>query len=96
MKTLLKIAVVAALVGSQASAWYLNKATVNYVGQKDSQAVIQLKSPGGSYYTVTVPEDRKKEMLSIALTAITSGAKVTVDIGTNSEARKIYIFSLNP
>ncbi len=81
MKTFFKIAVIAALLGSQAFGWWLHDATVKTVVTTETGVVGVALEKDGSTWFVNFPTAAKKEMMATALSAQASGKNVSADVG---------------
>ena len=100
-KVFLTMAVVFSMVAifavSVHAAWYT--CTVDRAGTGwNDHVYIMLSATGGSFTNVcfTVPDGRKKEMLAIALTAMTTGKSVLVNLSDTSGGSVIYGMYLLP
>ena len=88
---------VAIFVVSAHAAWYT--CTIEKAGTGWANHVyIRLSDTGGSFTNVcfTAPDGRKKEMLAIALTAMTTGKSVLVNLSDTSGGSVIYGMYLLP
>ena len=100
-KMFLTMAVVFSMVAifavSVHAAWYT--CTVDRAGTGwNDHVYIMLSATGGSFTNVcfTAPDGRKKEMLAIALTAMTTGKSVLVNLSDTSGGSVIYGMYLLP
>ena len=100
-KMFLTMAVVFSMVAifaiSAHAAWYT--CTIEKAGTGWANHVyIRLSDTGGSFTNVcfTAPDGRKKEMLAIALTAMTTGKSVLVNLSDTSGGYVIYGMYLLP
>ena len=100
-KMFLTMAVVFSMVAifavSAHAAWYT--CTVDRAGTGwNDHVYIMLSATGGSFTNVcfTAPDGRKKEMLAIALTAMTTGKSVLVNLSDTSGGSVIYGMYLLP
>ena len=100
-KVFLTMAVVFSMVAifavSVHAAWYT--CTVDRAGTGwNDHVYIMLSATGGSFTNVcfTAPDGRKKEMLAIALTAMTTGKSVLVNLSDTSAGSVIYGMYLLP
>ena len=84
-------------VSAHAGVWYTCTVDKAGTGWKD-HVYIRLSETGGSFTNVcfVAPDGRKKEMLAIALTAITTGKNVSVNlssIGGGSVIQGMYLLT---
>ena len=84
-------------VSTHAGVWYT--CTVDRAGTGwNDHVYIMLSATGGSFTNVcfTAPDGRKKEMLAIALTAMTTGKNVSVNLSSTTPGSVILEVYLLP
>lgn len=80
------------LFNTNSMAWWLNKVDLVAVGQQVSTTKVFIRNNEGRYYNFALTADSLKEKTALALTALSAGKKVTLNLTDSNQVQEIYIY----